>query len=345
MPSCCINCFHDVEIKRIIVNEGLIGRCSYCHEQRTSICDTQQLSEHFEFITYVLDENEEGEEAHQVINDAFAIFSDKVESPKRLLDDITEENHDGKCYQLKVSGDSYSQGWEQLCHELKHINRFFLKNELYDKIFNHRTDSAPSKLFTILEQLEHEVVPEEHFYRARISDDPLSAPQMGPPPANKTTAGRANPKGISYVYVADNIDTCISEVRPYKGSDIYVSEFRTVDRRRIIDLTDPRKAFSIIPFSESEYGEVLAIIELLESFSLQLSIPIKPHLSELDYIPTQFICEYIKSLGSYEGIMFNSSFGKGHNLVFFDGEHFDISPPERFNLCTIDFNYEKRAAG
>lgn len=341
MPVCCINCFHDIEIKKIIMSKNTLGRCSYCQSKQTPTCEASSLAEQFEFLTYVLDAAEGGGSAHELINSAFAIFSEKVQDTKQLLHDIVEESFDGQTFQLKLSKDHYTEGWSQLCNELKHTNRFFLKNELYNKIFNHSSEGQLSKLFMILEQLEQEIFPEDVFYRARINDEPLSADLMGAPPAKLSTAGRANPKGISYVYLADNIDTCISEVRPYKGSDIYVSEFRTKEKRRVIDLTNPRETFSIIPFSESEYDEVLAIIELLESFSLQLSLPVKPHLSELEYIPTQFLCEYFKSLGSYDGIVFNSSFGKGRNLVFFDSNGFDIGKPDSFKLCDINFNFEK----
>ena len=162
---------------------------------------------------------------------------------------------------------------------------------------------------------------------------------MGAPPNKLASSGRANPKGISYIYLASNIETCISEVRPYNGCDIYVSKCKNTIIKRVIDLTTPRKSISIMKFSESEYNEVLSIINLLESFSSELSIPVKPHLSELEYIPTQFLCEYIKSLGNYDGIIFRSSFNKGDNLVFFNEDEFSIGAPEVYQLNGVNLEF------
>ncbi|NLK52763.1 MAG: RES domain-containing protein [Syntrophomonadaceae bacterium] len=38
------------------------------------------------------------------------------------------------------------------------------------------------------------------------------------PPKEKCSAGRLNPKGVPYLYLADSIDTVISELRPSTGS-------------------------------------------------------------------------------------------------------------------------------
>ncbi|TON78738.1 hypothetical protein CGH49_24405 [Vibrio parahaemolyticus] len=56
-------------------------------------------------------------------------------------------------------------------------------------------------------------------------------------------------------------------------------------------------------------------------------------------MPTQFLCEYFKSLGTYDGIIFNSSFGKGKNYVFFDRDKFNISEPTVYQLEDINFSY------
>ncbi|EHH2419839.1 RES family NAD+ phosphorylase [Vibrio parahaemolyticus] len=339
MSSCCINCFHDNELKKFIISKNNLGRCSYCNSRDTSICDSNLLAEKFEFLFMVLEEDSNGQEASEAIDSLFSLFNDQIRCKETLLDDILSANISGKRFSVRISTDHYKVEWDQLCNELKHTNRFFLKNEIYDSIFNQKLDGNFSRLFTILEQLEQKVIPEDVLYRARISDEKLTSQNMGAPKPQLASSGRANPKGISYLYLADNIDTCISEVRPYKGGDIYVSSFNLKGEMTLIDLTEPRRKFSIVPFSDSEYDEVLAIIELLESFSSQLSIPIKPHLSELDYIPTQFLCEYFKSLGTYDGIIFNSSFGKGKNYVFFDRDEFNISEPTVYQLEDINFSY------
>ena len=337
MSFCCLNCFNDKTLKKYINSQNNFGRCSYCNTRNIPTCDVKLLEEKFEFLMLVLKNEHNGKEAHQTIDEAFSIFSDLVRCKRTLLQDITFNKLNGQRFSLNLFSDHYKDGWIQLCDELKHTNRFFIKNEIYNNIFIQKSDDDFPILFSILEQLEENIITEDIFYRARVSDKILSASEMGAPPPHLATAGRANPKGISYAYLANNIDTCISEVRPYIGSDIYISKYNSTKNRRVIDLTEPRKMFSIIPFSESDYGEALAIIELLESFSYHLSIPVKPHLSDLDYIPTQFLCEYFKSLGSYDGIIFKSSFGKGNNYVFFDSKDFKMDEPIVYKLKDINF--------
>ncbi|USP13542.1 RES family NAD+ phosphorylase [Vibrio gazogenes] len=293
----------------------------------------------FEFLTYVLEEDENGDYAYKIIDDTFQLFNNDITNKQALFEEVTKESFNGKKYKLAISFDHYKESWKELCEELKHSNRFFPTGVIYSKIFKQSNDKDLPVFSSILEQLESTAYITDCFYRARISDEPLTANDMGAPPQDKTSAGRANPKGIAYMYLADNIDTCVSEVRPYNGAEIYVSEFKLKQTKTLIDLTDPRKKFSIIPFQESDYGESLAIIELLEAFALALSIPVKPHLSELDYIPTQFLCEYFKSLGPYDGIIFNSSFSKGKNYVFFNTDEFNIDEPAPFRLNSINFEY------
>ena len=64
---------------------------------------------------------------------------------------------------------------------------------------------------------------ERCFYRARVHESKLLIDQMRAPPSITVTAGRANPIGISYLYLAENEKTCIAEVRPSNGSLVSVA--------------------------------------------------------------------------------------------------------------------------
>lgn len=339
MPKCCINCFHDKELKYLIINEIQLGNCTYCGGVDTSISEVSILSDKFEFLMCALEPDADGEKAHTVLNTAFKLFNKNIPYPEQLLNDILGINITKNNYSIKFVADVYKDGWVELCEELKHKNRFFLQHDVYKKIFSANKGNSFAPFISVLEQLENIIEPESDYYRARISDTPVLQTQMGSPPCKLASSGRANPKGISYIYLASNLETCISEVRPYNGCDIYVSKCENTKIKRVIDLTTPRKSISIMGFSESEYNEVLSIINLLESFSRELSIPVKPHLSELEYIPTQFLCEYIKSLGNYDGIIFRSSFNKGNNLVFFNEDDFIIGIPKVYKLDGVNLDF------
>ena len=55
----------------------------------------------------------------------------------------------------------------------------------------------------------------------------------------------------------------------------------------------------------------------LVHLSDKLSQPVLPHKKELEYLPTQYLCELIKDRG-FNGIAFKSSLEKGYNYVIFD---------------------------
>jgi hypothetical protein len=48
-----------------------------------------------------------------------------------------------------------------------------------------------------------------------------------------------------------------------------------------------------------------------------LSKPVLPHKKDLEYLPTQYLCELIKDT-NFDGIAFKSSLGKGDNYVIFN---------------------------
>jgi len=60
----------------------------------------------------------------------------------------------------------------------------------------------------------------------------------------------------------------------------------------------------------------------------------------LDYIPTQFLCEFIKSEAKFDGLIFNSSFGNGKNYVFFDGDTLVPAEPQKYVVNKTVHEYE-----
>ena len=64
------------------------------------------------------------------------------------------------------------------------------------------------------------------------------------PIKGKSTEGRANPRGISYLYLSDDRDTACAEVRPWKGSTLSLGLFETKKKLKIINCTDIGKSIS-----------------------------------------------------------------------------------------------------
>ena len=72
----------------------------------------------------------------------------------------------------------------------------------------------------------------------------------------------------------------------------------------------------------------------------ELSKPHRRHDSDLDYLPTQYVSEFIKSMG-FDGIEYKSSlYPEGYNLAIFNTEKFECKKVELYDIKTIDLTFE-----
>lgn len=350
--ECCIQCFDDNDLKfQVSTATTGIGNCKFCGARNQPMTNVVNLQDRFEFLFSFLEEVPDGECPVSIIDDYFCIFSNQVASNKvRLLETILGGSLAAKLYQPKWSKFHSAEHWEELRNELISKNRYFPQSSLYGRITQLDGAEDFSVFFKVLEQLEHIVNDDDAVYRARISDNRLQIDDMGAPPVGAATSGRANPFGISYLYMASTVDTALAEVRPFNEGEVYVSKlvlnhnyinenYEKDEQVIFIDLTNPRRDVSPFLFSEDEYEQLIYSLSLLEKFSTDLSKPIKPHKSDLEYLPTQFICEYIKSLKKYKGIMFNSSFGTGINYVAFDTDLFIPTEPKSYRIQSTHYRH------
>jgi hypothetical protein len=207
----------------------------------------------------------------------------------------------------KYQSDRLAQ-WESLRAELMHENRYFPATPL-------DTD----RLRSLFDNLHADDVPTTWF-RARLQtgDGPFDIAQMGAPPKRVAAHGRANPAGIPYLYLGSTPETAASEIRPHTGEMACVADFTVPDGLKIVDLRYPRKLVS--PFmltDESEIGMLRSDIPFLERVGEELTRPIVPTGASIDYVPSQYLCEFIKKCG-YAGVLYRSSVSTGVNLALFD---------------------------
>ncbi|WP_340820564.1 RES family NAD+ phosphorylase [Polaribacter pacificus] len=159
--------------------------------------------------------------------------------------------------------------------------------------------------------------------------------QMGNPPNELATGGRANPKGISYLYIANSLKTALYETRSTIFDYVTIGEFVVKEELKIISFrnieTDP------IYWSEREDIEYLPFIYTLQK---ELSLPIRKKDKTLDYIPTQYICEYIKSLG-FDGVEYQSSlFAEGYNLAIFNPDKLECINTKVYEIENIKLHHK-----
>ena len=129
------------------------------------------------------------------------------------------------------------------------------------------------------------------------------------PPVEKTFSARANYRFIPYLYVATSGETAIREVRPSLMNRVNVATIEVRDHLKLLDLT-----LKHAPVRRIKDAKRNLLVNLSELFSKPVDNTDEPE----EYIPTQFIAEYVKKQG-YDGIKYKSSLGesKGDNIVVF----------------------------
>ncbi|OYQ90404.1 hypothetical protein B9T10_03540 [Wohlfahrtiimonas chitiniclastica] len=176
---------------------------------------------------------------------------------------------------------------------------------------------------------------DERLYRARVhhcSQNVYDKSDMKAPPAKNSVAGRANPMGIPYLYLSDNEDTVLHEIRASLHDEISLATF--------IKGKTCKEKILLADFTESPYlyvqynvGIKIKSVLLKQRISKDLSKPIRRYDSELDYIPTQFICEFIKLFTNVKGIKFLSSLHSGGiNFVLFEQDLVDCVSVNRIKI-------------
>jgi len=326
MPNerfCCQQCFTETNIARFIAENGTFqNSCSYCETSNVQTIKPKEIFQFVEKIAYGLKEEEDGKPLFDVLKDDFCFFEEKVLNKRNLLSSILSENEELLSKGFFVPDmQSTRKSWDDFCEEITIKNRFFPQTELYKNIFTNtkETNNEQTNAFILLvESLSKSYSTERIFYRARVDENRLDIDKMRAPPPHMATSGRANPIGISYLYLAEDEKTCIAEVRPSNSSLVNIATFTLNKSLDLLDLTNPRKKASFLLLDSESLENSLMHINLLEIFAQELSKPILPNRSHLDYIPTQFISEFFKTVCGFDGLIFNSSFGYGTNIVLFD---------------------------
>lgn len=316
MPTfCCPECFGDRGLRNNIIPSlnPSRGTCEFCGSSNVDLIEPGKLADVFEMLIGIYEQDDDGKSLVEWMKEDWRIFShDSMDNAhaKELLGEIL---NNGEIVRKKFSpSETYkSEGlarWETLRDELMYNNRYFLD-----------VDLDTDRLKELLGHLIADDLPEV-WYRARIlsEDVPYPIDKMGAPPNRLAAHGRANPTGIPYLYLGSLPDTAIAEIRPHTGETACVAEFKIEGPLTAVDLRDPRKLVSPFVLADAgAIGQMRADIPFLERLGEELTRPVLPRSAALDYIPSQYLCEFIKKSG-YSGVVYRSSVSVGMNLALFN---------------------------
>ena len=318
----CSNCFTENELKAFINTSTTFGNCDVCESQTVALIDLDELMDFFSELISNFELNESGTPLINKLQVDWNFFSTNDIGNSIINHALEEMESEILSSNIKVGFSSQIlenvNYWEKLKEELKWSKRFvtnidFLTKELaWDRYFGS----------------EFLLNPDVSLYRARLHKDAdqnaYNIDKMHSPPKDKVTNGRANPSGIPFLYLSKDQETPLYEVRATLLDELSLGEFKlkeAEDPIKIVDFTTPTPLFYT---DEGSVSEQIKSHLLKQKISSDLSKPMRKYDSDVEYIPTQFICEFIKVFTGAEGIQFRSSVRpEGKNLVIFNQNKID----------------------
>ena len=314
---CCHTCFGDRGLRRDIIPTLSVaeGNCGFCATVGVQLIEPIALRDVFELLISVYEPDPDGQTLVNWLKTDWDLFSHPAMDNAHAKELLSEILDDGDIVRAKFSPSAAYHSlalarWETLRDELMWKNRYFL-DEVLD------TD----RLRELLGHLPADDMPTT-WYRARILDreQPFGIGEMGSPPARRATHGRANPAGIPYLYLGSLPTTAVAEVRPHTGEVACVADFTVLPPLNAVDLRNPRGLVSPFLLADARaVGQLRADIAFLERLGDELTRPVLPSGAAIDYIPSQYLCEFIKKVG-YDGVVYRSSVSEGINLALFDAD-------------------------
>lgn len=325
----CRECLLDRGLKKFFDGEPpynkCLAECSFCKKSQTTISACVLTGYLRTFIladrkmASLLSPGSKTEENFEDTRDILEyyatgsnnLFADKVWDFLCLQDDLFQLHWDLKdlTYVEIPPASRWLYAWENLKYEIRHKNRFLIAKAEYPAQDEDGIASPyvflRSYLMTAFQRMDaiRELDAGTTIYRARLTKKPISdlcfAALTSVPDESAKHPNRFSPAGISMFYGADSeklakLETGYDE----ECSDfLYMSQFELKQNIHILDLTKlaytkPDDVFD--PDWISEYY----IFEFIKSFSVDIARPCtKEDDKHMDYLATQFICEYIKLFG------------------------------------------------
>lgn len=333
MPNVCQNCFSDRELKAFINSQSNKDKCDYCELENIEVIEVSELYDFFKELLDNFKRKADGNPIKALIQGNWGLFSSLEVSNKILnfvIDNIDTEISSSD--DLVNFNDDILENvnyWEKLKEQLIWERRYLTDiNYLTDEL---GWDGFFSTQITLTKGTE--------LYRARLhnksSEPPYLEGEMFCPEKIVSTAGRANPQGIPYLYLSDNKETILYEIRASYLDEVSIGTFTLKnDIDKLIYISDFTESPTI--FHPSRVNEKIKSTLLKQKISIDLSRPMRRYDSELDYIPTQFICEFIKIYTGVQGIKFRSSLHTtGNNIVLFNQELVECTEVEQVKVKKV----------
>lgn len=228
------------------------------------------------------------------------------------------------------------EAFKNYFHEVTRENRFILSDSSKEFLDDFRCQ---------LDDFVYRLNFDDELYRAQIGckislndnyKKPFDPDRMYPL-IDKAREGRANPKGIPFLYVATEEETAIGEIRPWIGNFVSVAIMRPEKDLLLVDFTR-KKTISELKIQNNN-GNVVTDYIVWGAINNEFAKPVTRSDNVAEYIPTQILAEVVKSEG-FDGIKYKSSLGKGDNIALFSPKSLIIDDVELYEITKLEHSYD-----
>lgn len=340
--NCCAECFQDAQIRAMIYTNNKIGDCEFCGQKDVSIYPLDASSDLTDLISGVInvyEETADGNPLFDVLINDWSIFNRILPSVRNLVENFCkiilgdcEHGHNINVKLPHTYTENYGifsgHSWGEFSEAIKTRNRF------YNGYF--KSDQFVSFLSYSITKYSKGTV----FFRARVWSDGhgYRTCEMGAPPIGKRKSGRVNPEGIGVLYLTSDEKTALSEVRASAFDFVSVGTFRLKKDINVVNISGLKYISPALYASGLE--SLAANINVFRDIAMEIAKPLRRNDSPLEYLPTQYITEFIKSKG-YAGVEFTSTMATGgNNLAVFDETLFECIAVHDVEIKKIEYLYD-----
>ena len=344
--KCCVECFKDIHIRNTIMRLGVTGDCDYCSHRGVAVYDIEVLPNPISDAVvglaqiYSVSDLPEARPLRVSLHDDWDIFNMGESEIQKLTVDLCGSviGSDAEVFSKNVIipelldedfmrefGVVRGLGWEKFAESIKYKNRF------HSGMFN--ADAFASFLSIIAKPYSAGV----NMYRARISKgrNGYEAKDMSAPPPDMRSAGRINPEGIGVLYLSSDNHTVLSEVRATTFDYVSIGTFRLAKEIKVVNLSGISETSPFL--YQGELEKYAANRKVFREIAREIAKPLRRNDSQLEYLPTQFIAEFIKSQG-YDGVEYASTLREGgYNIAVFDETLFECVGVNTVEVAKIQY--------
>lgn len=358
----CRRCVgNDTYLRRLVWVNRVVNACSYCSKQRQVTQLSTLMDALLQGVRYSYNDDAN---AGYPYDSKFApeyfssedvlrnvLDSQDLEWSDALIRDVARsfinshwvEAPDGE-WMGSYHHERLHWSWNSFAHAVKHRSRFHFhidrKVHRYDDdvVGVHEMLPFLGKLIRrhrMLKSLPADTI----LYRVRPGIYLHTVAELGAPPNACAKAGRMNPAGVPYLYLAFDEVTALKEMRVNHDQEITISQWRPERILNLIDLSRCPEIPSIFSNKKSKHE----LARFLHTFKDEISRPVAHDGSEhIEYVPTQVVSEYLAqefNLGANklaDGVIYPSAVSKnGKNLVVFPNLHQTLKSKEKQPFAMI----------